>query len=144
MPGPSKIGRDTRFKPGNPGGPGRRQGSRPAALLALDALAEGVATDVVIKVVEAAKGGDLKAADMLLSRIWPIRKGRQIKLAVPSIRTAADVVAALGAVTDAVAAGDLTPDEGSAVANVIEIKRRTLETEALEKRIAALEERNKP
>jgi hypothetical protein len=43
-----------------------------------------------------------------------------------------------------VAAGDLTPDEGSAVANVIEIKRRTLETEALEKRIAALEERNKP
>jgi hypothetical protein len=111
--------------------------------LALDALAEGVATDVVIKVVEAAKGGDLKAADMLLSRIWPIRKGRPIKLAVPSIRTPADVVAALGVVTDAVAAGDLTPDEGSAVANVIEIKRRTLETEALEKRIAALEERNK-
>ena len=49
------------------------------------------------------------------------------------------MVTALGAVADAVAAGDITPDEGSAVANVLETKRRSIETADLERRIEVLE-----
>ena len=41
---------------------------------------------------------DLRAADMVLSRVWPIRKGRPLSLSLPlpKIETAADIVTALG------------------------------------------------
>ena len=86
----------------------------------------------------------MRAADLVLSRIWPVRKGRPITLELPPIETAADIVSALGKVADAVAAGDVTPDEASAVAHVLEVKRRAIETADLESRISALEkERSK-
>ena len=139
-----KKTRGTPFKPGNPGGPGRPAGSRNKATLALDQIADDAGEIILRKIVESAEGGDMRAADLVLSRIWPARKGRPITLALPPISTAADVVNALGALADAVAGGDITPDEGSAVANVLEIKRRTIETADLESRISALEkERSK-
>ena len=52
---------------------------------------------------------------------------------------AADLVTSLGRVADAVAAGDITPDEGQAVSAVLETKRRAIETLELETRIKALE-----
>jgi hypothetical protein len=39
------------------------------------------------------------------------------------------------------AAGELTPDEAATVAGVLESKRRAIETEEFDKRLAALEER---
>ena len=134
-----KKTRGTPFKPGNPGGPGRPAGSRNRATLALDKIADDAGENILRKMVAAAEGGDMRAADLVLSRIWPARKGRPIALELPPIKTAADIVSALGAVADAVAAGDVTPDEGSAVANVLETKRRSIETADLERRIAALE-----
>jgi hypothetical protein len=55
------------------------------------------------------------------------------------MQTAADLPAALGAVVAAVAAGDLTTDEGAAVASILEAHRRSIETADLESRVAALE-----
>jgi tellurite resistance protein len=52
---------------------------------------------------------------------------------------AADLTAAMAAVTSAMASGTLTPDEAQAVAAVLEGQRRALETSDLERRIAALE-----
>jgi hypothetical protein len=72
--------------------------------------------------MEAAKEGDLWAADLVLSRIWPVRKGRPVSLELPKIETAADLVVALGLVADAVGAGDITPDEGQAVSAVLETR----------------------
>lgn len=131
------------FEPGGPGGPGRPQGSRNRATLALDKIAGDAGESILRKMVEAAEGGDMRAADLVLSRIWPARKGRPIALEMPPIKTAGNVVTALGAVADAVAAGDITPDEGSAVANVLETKRRSIETADLERRIEALETENR-
>jgi hypothetical protein len=65
-------------------------------------------------------------------------------LDLPPIQCAADLAAAVGAVTQAVAAGDLTPEEAQSVAALIEIQRRAIETAALEQRIAALEARHAP
>jgi hypothetical protein len=93
--------------------------------------------------VGAAKGGDMRAADLVLSRIWPARKSRPITLALPAIRSASDVVAAVGAVADAVGTGDITPDEGQAVASILETKRRAIETVELESRLTALEQERK-
>ena len=106
----------------------------------LDKIADDAGEDILNKLVEAAKTGDLRATDLVLSRIWPVRKGRPVSLDLPKIETAADLVAALGLVADAVGIGDITPDEGQAVSAVLETKRRAIETVELETRIAALEQ----
>lgn len=140
----SKNGGKTRgqpFEPGNPGGPGRPEGSRNKATVLLDKMAEDDANGIGRVVIDAAKAGDMRAAELVLSRIWPARKGgRTIVLDLPAIDTTADVVKALGKLADAVAAGDLTPDEGAAVAAILETKRRAIETVELETRITALEQ----
>ena len=143
---PSKYGKksaETQLKAGNPGGPGRPSGSRNKATLALDAVADESAKAILEKMVEAAKGGDMRAAELVLSRVWPVRKGRPVALSIPPIATAGDVVTALGAVADAVAGGEITPDEGAAVASVLEVKRRSIETVELEARLSALEQERK-
>lgn len=91
-------------------------------------------------VVAAAKGGDMRAADILLRRLWPERKGRPVLLDLPAITAPSDIVAALCAMADAMAAGELSPEEGAAVAGVLETQRRAVETLELERRIAALEQ----
>jgi hypothetical protein len=131
------------FEPGNPGGPGRPEGSRNKATIALDKIADGAGKAILKKMVEAAKGGDMRAADLVLARIWPVRKGRPIALALPAIQSASDVVAAVGAVADAVGAGEITPDEGQAVASILEAKRKAIETVDLEARLSALEQERK-
>jgi len=69
-----------------------------------------------------------------------VKKGRPVSLQLPSIKTAQDVVAAVGVVADAVGAGDITPNEGQAVASILEAKRKAIETVELEGRVAALEQ----
>ena len=131
------------FEPGNPGGPGRPVGSRNKATLALDKIADDAGEDILNAMVGAAKGGDMRAADLVLQRIWPARKSRPIALTLPAIQSASDVVAAVGAVADAVGAGEITPDEGHAVASILEAKRRAIETVDLESRLSALEQERK-
>lgn len=143
---PTKNGKQstaTRFKPGNPGGPGRPAGSRNKATVMLDQLAEGEAPELLRTVLTSAKGGDMAAARIVLERVWPARKARPVFLTLPPIQTAADVVAALGAVADAVGAGEISPDEGAAVASILETKRKAIETVELEGRVAALEKERK-
>lgn len=147
MSNASKDGRKKRgrpFEPGWKGGPGRPAGSRNAATLLLDQMADGAANDVLKKMIEAAKGGDMRAAELILSRVWPVRKGRPVSLDLPAIKSAGDVVTALSTVAESVAAGALTPDEGQAVAAVLETKRRAIETVDHENRIKALEQLRKP
>lgn len=133
-------GRWSKGQSGNPAG--RPKGARHVALLALDAIGSEGAADVMRAVVEAAKGGDMRAAEILLRRLWPERKGRPVPLDMPAANDVQGVAAAVGAVTQAVAAGDLSPEEGQAVAAILETQRRAIETVDLERRIAALEERN--
>lgn len=96
---------------------------------------------VVAKVCKKAKAGDMTAAKMILDRISPPRKGRAAPFPLPAIVTAADVVAALAAVTAAMSAGKISPAEAVEIAGVVELARRAIETAEIEKRIAALEER---
>jgi len=65
----------------------------------------------------------MRAAELVLARVWPVRRGRPVSLPLPPIETASDVVKALGTVATAVGAGEITPEEGTAVAGVLEIKR---------------------
>jgi hypothetical protein len=133
------------FEPGGPGGPGRPQGSRNAATIALDKIADDAGEDIMTKLVEQAKAGDLRAADLVLSRIWPVRKGRPLTLAepLPPIATAADAVAVLGKLAGLVGSGEMTAEEGAAFATIVETKRKAIETVELEARMTAIEQERK-
>ncbi len=127
---------------GNPKGPGT--GSRNRATLALDALAQGEASEVLRATVERAKAGDTTAAALVLSRVWPQRKGRPTPLDLPPVRSAADLTAATGALIAAMADGTLSPEEAQAAATVMQTHRQALETAELEARVAALEAAREP
>ena len=135
-----QIAPATRGRPFQPGNPGRPEGSRNRASIILDAMADSEAGEVLRVVVNAAKAGDLKAAEILLSRAWPARKGRGVRLNIPPVSTAADVVTAISAVVEAASQGEITPDEAATLANVLELKRKAIETADLEQRIIALEQ----
>lgn len=142
MTDPETTGRDQagRFAAGNSGNPsGRPCGARHAALLALDAIGAEGAEAVLGKVVEAARGGDMRAADILLRRLWPERKGRPIALTLPTLRASQDLAVALAVVADAMAAGEVTPEEAHAASAVLETWRKAVETVDIEQRLAALE-----
>jgi hypothetical protein len=142
---PSKKGDKSgggRFQPGNKAGPGRPAGSRNKATLALEKMLEDEAGDVLKAMIDAAKMGDTAAGRLLLDRVYQPRKGRAIKLDLPKVETAADVMAAMGVVVDAMAQGEISPDEATAVGGVLEMRRKSIETAELEMRIAALEARS--
>jgi hypothetical protein len=82
----------------------------------------------------------MTAARLVLDRVWPARKGRAVEFALPPMTRAADLVAGLAAVAAEMAAGKLSPEEAQAVAGVLEVQRRAIETAELEQRIAALEQ----
>jgi hypothetical protein len=118
---------------------GRPPGTRNRATVLAEQLMEDDAEQVVRAVLGAARAGDMTAARLILDRIAPARKGRPIIFPLPEIETAAHVTQALGAVASLMADGELTPEEASAVASVIETKRKAIETQELQQRVAALE-----
>jgi hypothetical protein len=75
----------------------------------------------------------------VLERVAPLPRNRPVQFDMPAIETA-DLGEAMGAIMRAASDGELTPDEATAIASLIETRRRTIETLALEQRIAALEQ----
>jgi len=124
---------------GNPAG--RPQGSRNKATLAVEALMDGQAETITQKAVDLALEGDTTALRLCLERILPPRKSRPINIALPEVKTAEGVAEAQGAVVKAVANGELTPEEGIVITNILETRRKAIETQDHENRISALEGR---
>jgi hypothetical protein len=114
------------------------------ALLLLDQIGQDAAEGVLRSLVAKAATGDVQAASLLLSRAWPVRKGRPIRFDMPLLARPADVVAAIAAITEQVAAGVLSAEEGHMICEMIETHRRALETQELEARVAALESKHEP
>lgn len=131
-----------RFKPGQSGNPaGKPRGARHRITMLAEQLMADDATAVVQAVIAAAKGGDMVAARLVLDRIAPARKGSAVTLDLPTMSTAADCVAAMSAITSAAASGEITSEEGQALAGLVEMQRKAIETGDLETRIAAMERR---
>ncbi|MBS1189671.1 MAG: hypothetical protein H6R10_1463 [Rhodocyclaceae bacterium] len=131
------------WKPGQSGNPaGRPKGSRNrTTLVALAAMEQG-AEEIARMLVEAALGGDISAARFVLDRLCPPMRDRPISIDLPDTRSAEGISKAQQAVLEAVAGGELTPGEGAALAGLVEGRRKALETEELERRIATLEEKS--
>ena len=130
---------DGTFAPGNPGGPGRPEGSLNKATLAAQELLDGEVGALTRKVIEMAKAGEITALRLCLDRIIPARKSRPVALDLPDIKTADDVLAAHAIVLRAMADGKLTLDEVIAVSGLLENKRKAIEATEFEARLDALE-----
>ena len=129
-----------RFQPGQSGNPaGKPRGARHKAVVAMDSLGRNASEEILMAVIQAAKTGDMRAAEIILRRVWPETKGRPVTLDLPKITDAAGVMEALSRITAATAAGEITTDEAAALAGLVEGQRKAIETADLEARIAALE-----
>ena len=129
--------------PGGPfqkGNPGRPKGARNKATVAAEALLDGEAETITRKAIELAKGGDITAIRLCLERILPPRKDRPIVVDLPNVTSVQDLKTAYGLVVRDVASGDLTPDQGRTLSDLLESYPRTIETSEIEQRLAMLEE----
>lgn len=130
----------TAWAPGQSGNPaGRPRGTRNRATIIAEALFDGEVDAIVRRVIAGALAGDPVCLRLALERLVPPAKDRPIQIELPILATAADAVTAVAAVTASVAGGAITPAEGVALAGLVEIHRKTLETAALAARIEALE-----
>ena len=142
-PIPPRQPRGRPFERGRSGNPvGRRNGSRNKKTLAAMALLEGEAEALTRKAVENAMRGDPTAMRLCLERVLPPCRERSVKFALPPIESAADIAAAMKAVTSALAGGDITPGEAGTIASVVNTFVRAIETSDFERRLQEVEERS--
>ncbi len=130
------------FQPGQSGNPaGKPKGTRHKATQAALALAEGQLSEIVQTLINSALGGDTGAAKIILDKIVPNRRENPLpELTLPQVATAADLPQLTGAILAAVADGQITPAEATALASLAGSHAKSLELAEFETRLAALEQ----
>ena len=128
------------FPKGKSGNPrGKPKGARHRSSLIAEQLFAGEIQNICKIVIEEAKAGDIQAAKMILDRLLPPRKDNLIQIDLPKIESSSDILKAVGCITDAVGAGQISPSEAEALARIIDIHTIALELNEFEKRLVALE-----
>jgi hypothetical protein len=129
-----------RFAAGSSGNPrGRPTGARGKATQLLDKMAERGGKAVLQAVLTAAKDGDIGAAALILTRIWPPRRGRPIRFDLPDLLQPGGAPAALAAIARLTADGVVSPEEGAEVGKIIEAHMRAVDMTELVHRLEKLE-----
>jgi len=104
----------------------------------LERMLDGEAQDIHRAIVQAAKAGDPTAMRLLYERLNPPGRGRSVSFELPPLATIQDVSAGYTLVIRAAASGELTLAEATALADILEGKRKSLEHEVLQKEIDEL------
>jgi hypothetical protein len=134
---------DGRFAPGHSGiSSGRTPGARNRATIAALSLMDDKAEAMSDKMVTLAMGGDRRALKFCLERVVPRGTTRPVAITMPTMTTIADVATAQSALIDAMACGDINPNEAKTMATVLEMKRKSIESVELEARMVKLEEKH--
>jgi hypothetical protein len=122
-----KTDRDAKgkFAAGNKAG-GRTPGSRNKTTLAAEALLEGQAECLTMKVIEMAMEGDATAVKLCVERIWPPpRKDRPVHFDLPEITCGIDPIQAITDILNQVSDGKLTPMEAGSVIALLHASSET-------------------
>ncbi len=131
-----------RFKKGQSGNPaGKPKGSRNKTTVLLEALLDGKAEALTKKAIEMAGQGDPAMMRLCIERLIPPRKDRPINFELPPLKTTQDASLAQLKIVQAVAKGELTPNEGSEITKMLENFADTIRLSELEARIAEMEAR---
>ena len=131
---------DGKFADGNSLG-GKTPGARHRVTRAIEELLEGEHEALTRKAIEKALEGDMTALRLCLDRLSPPRKDSPISITLPTVKSVNDALQASAAVIEAVAAGNITPDEAGRVMVLLTAHRTIVETVDLEQRIIKLEEK---
>jgi hypothetical protein len=122
---------------------GKKPGTQHIRTMLLAAMSDDDRAAVVEKVIRQAKRGCRVSQKLIIDRTEPPRRGSPVKFALPAIVTVADVVSAQAAITEAMAAGQLSPAEALEVAGVVELQRAAIQTRDNEVLLKQIEERFK-
>lgn len=136
---PRKNAATTRGRPFAPGNSGRPKGAKHKVTQAMEALLQGEHEALTRKAIELALAGDTVALRLCFERLAPAPKDRAVAINLPAIEGIGDLLGASSAVVDAVAAGAVTPGEGTSVMALLSAHKAIMESVDLEARIAALE-----
>jgi hypothetical protein len=138
---PAPVRYPNRWRKGQSGNPkGRPLGSRHRATLLAESLFDGQTEELIQKTIDLALSGDSSALRLCVERIIAPRRDRPVNFRLPVLNSAEDAVSAVGAITEGVASGELTPAEAAELAKVVEAYRSVIETADIERRLSALEE----
>ena len=133
------------FEPGNKFGRGRPPGSRNKKTVAARELLDSYAEPVVRKVLQMGlRDGDMGALKLCMDRILPVRRDPPVKLGSLPTSTAAEVSKSSEKVVQNVASGKLPPGQGLVMSELLDKRRRAIETQNLDERIQKLEVNNEP
>jgi hypothetical protein len=128
------------FQPGNKYGCGRPPGSRnQVASVSHEILVEH-AEILFKKCVHMALQENVTALRLCIERLEPILRQRVLRFKMPSLATMAGVDAASEAVIKGVARGRLTTEQGEAFTEMLEGRRKIIESAQFEPRLKAVEE----
>jgi hypothetical protein len=130
------------FEPGNKFGQGRPKGSRNKTTLVAQRLLEEYSEPIVRKCIVDALKGDGPSRRICMERILPAQRDACIGIKLPRAITAKDVDKAAERVLHSVATGRISPASGEAVARILELRRKAIETAELQTRITKLEEQH--
>jgi hypothetical protein len=129
------------FQPGNKMGKGRPPGTRNKRTIFQETLGiHGVEIVNQAKLLALRPNPDIRALRLCFEGFVAKPKPPNSRFPLPRVQTPADLSKALSAVTRAVAAGQLSAQEGLAVAEIIERLRRAFETGEIDQRLRSLEQ----
>jgi hypothetical protein len=75
-----------------------------------------------------------------MDRLCAPRRERPVSLTMPAIKSASDLIAAAAALTDATAAGDITPGEAASLSTLVANTAKAIETVEIVARLERIEE----
>jgi hypothetical protein len=129
-----------RWKPGTSGNPrGRPLGSRNKAAYLIESMLEGDAEAIGQKVLELARGGDIRALAMCLDRLAPARREPTACVSLPVPKTAEEVCDTLGKLFQLAAAGEVPPSQAEMLYRILDVQRQAIETTVIEARLTLVE-----
>lgn len=104
-------------------------------------MLDGEAERLTRKAIELALSGDSTALRLCLDRILPPRRDRRVSFRLPRLEGAGDAAGAMAAITNAIAAGEVTPSEAGELSRTVETFLRALEASEFDLRLRAIEAR---
>lgn len=128
----------TAWVPGRSGNPAGRPKGKGFAGQTREALGDRL-PEVLKAVTDAALGGDMTAARIILDRVLPTLKPLELPLPPIAVPTGATLAQQAGAVMEAATRGDISPGQAAQLVGAVAALAKIIETDELQRRIEALE-----
>lgn len=127
------------FEPGNNFGTGRPKGSRNKTRVSVEQILLQHAEGLMKKCIVLALQGERNALKLCMERLMPVRREGFVSLPALRTQTSLDVAESCDHLLRAISRGRLTPAEGKQLAEILEGRRRVIETTEILGRVEELE-----